>query len=300
MDEVLPCVESTVLMRFPVGTEDSAKDLILSDSYALTLSTKDIVSIFVMPQWTEISRKNLRAVTSARILEDYSVLVLQKTRPNIYDASLTCIRSLKPCKENINQPFSCLETEGSIAIASTKGNSLLLWDIRTNDYPQLLILPRRTTIHSLSLLDSSLIASTAEGSLISFDTRNFSMRVSTDCIRGGEAIHQITRKRESPWLTAFHLGDGSIGAYDLMSKKATFYEEPPLDSSSRPRRAKLSPVFNGDGLYFASGFSKYLRKIDKTSGLIETSSHPILMTAHHMWSGVYVVTEDESISLIQS
>jgi hypothetical protein len=286
-------------------------DIRVCSSFAISLTSRGHIALHQTPTFELITSKRLPGVICAFPHSSTHLLVLQSSRPFLYDLSFSIFVSFlkRPTLPTTDDPiFSSASLFGDHFVASTTSSAICLWDLRSSDPPHVLSLPSSTAIQSVSMSNEMIVAGLTNGRLSILDTRNPRTRLATFDIETQLTVansrkeYTIVQSQEEPWIVGFQYINGPSGILDVMSGKVSHVFNAPPFSAER-RYAKPRPLFYRGALVVGYPWSKvlqfcnYQRKEEDEEGQIELEMEfpPIALDGDDDIDGIFIASSDGDI-----
>ena len=254
------------VFTFPnTGNGDRISDLCVREKFGLVVSAKGQIYIVGMPDFEVLVNKGLPSVQAAIIQNEEQITILHGNRPIVYDLSL-CVQIghlKRPVIPNVEQLIynNYVASFENAFVASTGGNALCIWDVRSGEPPTVLTFPVSIgSIQSLDINDYIIALGCANGHISIVDPRNPKYRVGKFQIpKKSQAIY-VSACRDEPWIVGFQFSGGVAGALDTMSEEVVTVDPPVFEAASE--RGKIRPIFSHSRLCFGYPWSGELQLLD--------------------------------------
>lgn len=257
-------------------------DIQVSRDYGLSITSKGKVSIHSIPSFEEICSKTPQNFVSCIIQNNENFIILHSTRPFIYNTLFSVTNySLKrpPAQGSFNGQHILVNGSycNNMLVGLTNSNALCLWDVRTDESPNMLTLPSNLNVQDVTINNDVIVIGHGRGFISELDFRNMKQRmnqidISSQIIdlhsknsqnKSFDHRFRLAKNNYEPWIIGFQFCNGPSGIVDLMSKKVTHQIDPPpylgAVGNNKPR-----PIFYKNSFCAAYSWSNVIQVLNYT------------------------------------
>ena len=274
----------------------------VSKYFGLSLTSKGIVHVHHMPDFSIVSSKQISAVVTLFVKDANHFVVLHTTRPIVFDTEygVTTGTIKRPNFQSTDRyQFVTSSYHDDLLVAGTSNSSLCLWDLRSSSAPHLLRFKRSFNIESVTMSADIIILGCQNGTISILDPRNMTRKLNTfDAFSSlstkiTKPHYSIIHSTDDPWVVGFQFSCGFSGILDIMSQRVTHVIEAPTVITSDQRHTKPRPVFSGSSMCVGYPFTNVLQcfnTADNDLRHIELPTPPTSVDCCPDFDGIYAVS----------